>query len=329
MSEVVGHNAYIGLGREAVWGTDATITDHLRIVSEGIKRIPTFTPRESLGDPTAIGVVRGMRTGAGPVRVEWLYEGMELLLEYLFGNDATRISTDDPVPGANTWTYTPQKALYLDKGLTLEKSFGESGDGGWSYTLGGGKINSIAFEHVKNKTLQATCEGSYKTWTYNATPSTPNFPDDYPVLEDEFTAEIQDVEQEVDQWSCTIANSLSTDRAPLGALEIKEQLRNALMSITGSFVCDFTSNTLVNYINTGGSFKFEANYATTYFITGSTPYELKFEFPECYVLGEVPGADTPGVIQQTVNWMAVKNDTAGYAVKITLISGRSALPAES
>ena len=322
MADQFGHNAFLGLGREAAWGTAATITDWVRLFSHDFKNNTPMTVRNLLGTAEPVGAVAGPKSTAGGPAFEMLYQGCEVPLAYFFG--APTISLDTPVVGANTWVFKPQLNIYAGKGLTCETSYGD-----WSILWAGHKFDSFGFSQEAQSVLKATLGGAGKSWAVDVTPTTASYPTDRPCLETEFTFEINDiVSTNIRGWTCGPTNALSADRAILGAAYVKEPGRGGYMGITGSWTSWYTDNAIRTVQNTNTPVKLEFIYTATYFVVGATPYQLVLDFPKAYILGDSPPVPGPGAVEETNNFIAV-HGAAGYAMRLTIVNGRTALPAES
>jgi len=314
----LGHNAYIGVGQEVTWGTWVDPTEFMRIISHSLKNITPKVTRPSLGNPVGIGVTPGTKSIGGDVAMEFLYEGCESMLAFCLG--VPEVTAAAPV---YTWSFKPRTALWANRGMSLSCNYDDVAN---DYT--GIKISSVTLSMAKDQNLQLTASMGGRAWVAQPDPWEPTFPTDRPIMESELVFAIDTAPvTNIQSFSITMSNALSFDRASLGSGYILEPQRNDLIAITGNFTCDMLDNSYQVKQNTGDDLNLDFTFTSPLLIGGgATPYSMHIDLPKVYFIGDTPPVSGPGVVQQTVNFQAVYDDTGGVltAMEITLVNGKSA-----
>lgn len=317
----LGHNAYIGVEPEATWGTFVTPTEFIKIISHGLKLNTPRSTRPTLGDPVGIGLVEGTKSTGGDIVAEMLYEGLESMLAYCLGIPV--ITNNDP---EYIWTFRPKTTLWAGKGLSVEAAFDNI-----SGNFAGNKVNSITFSMAKDQNMHISASLGGRSWTTQATPTTPTFPTDLPITESQFAWFIDDhamagsAETNIQSFNLTMSNALSFDRASLGSGYILEPQRNDFITITGSITADMLDNTWLSAQSAGTTFAFDVYCDSGVVIpTGANNYTFHIWLPQLLIVGDFPDVSGPGVVPQTINFQAVYDATATTALEIKIQNGKAA-----
>lgn len=128
----LGHGSALGAGQETTYGTAATITNYLRIVSWGLKRTISRVPRPHLGTTSAASLNRRQHytesdEAGGPVEFLLAYDDTSLMM-LAHGLGAAATTGSGPYTHTLTLGRHPITVDTNKKALTLEGILGNSGD---------------------------------------------------------------------------------------------------------------------------------------------------------------------------------------------------------
>lgn len=167
----LGAKAWMGWGRETVWGTPVTRTKFYEIAAgESLALDQTYFESPALGGAAIKGVYQGTKKVAGAVPCPFQYEGLEMILKDLIGSVSTGAS------GAGyKHTFTPADTLPVGLTVELHRDLPTAK----SFLHAGCKVTKGVFSIEKNKVLMFTPSfvgGDQTLVTKSAAPTTPTAP---------------------------------------------------------------------------------------------------------------------------------------------------------
>ena len=293
----LGDVTFAGFGRESTWGTPVGITDFTRIVSETLKlnKPRSFPPSyggaaRRIQVPHALFVDGGIETLVG-------FEGLDVLFKDLLGAAA---SAQVAATSAYTHTITPIDSYLASLSIEIDRDKKAA-------TYEGCKVASASFSQGVNDPLRATWNIIGENEVLD-TATAETFPASLPVLDSQFTFELADASGLIKGWTMDINNNPSgAERADLGAGFLKEPVRSAQRTISGTFTAEFDAETFYTAYTTGAAIKLEFLYAGA-IIEAANTYELSFTLPEVYLISAPPNVGDIGPIIQTLQWEAIYDE---------------------
>lgn len=309
MGDTFGYSAAIGWGKEADpdWGVAVAVAKFSEVISMDIKS--TVERQES---PSTRGLSERRRqdflkTWAGSFETEFVYEGLEQLLEQLFGLAATAVLNASPT--AKTHTFTLADAV--PEGLTFEAYRGDA-TAAMTNKYAGGKITSATFSYSPNDPLKVTWNvaGKVETFVDGTTIVYPDYSGSLLAKGHQATCEFDDSVEAIDSFELTIDNGLDVGKRVLGSQFIDEPIRSGRRKVTGTLTADWVDK--VNYL------KFLNGTATKLEIILTGPpmasdtdedFRLQFTMPKVQFDGETPAISGPGIVKQTLPFFALATGT--------------------
>jgi hypothetical protein len=238
-----------GYKEESTVGTAVTVDKFGEFVTEGLKvnmgRTSVVTKRAGQRVARSDRAVPYQMGASGPVTFPMLTKGGGIFLKHALGSIATAGPTD------STYTHTATIGDLTGKSLTLQvdRPFNPSGTS-QAFTYNGCKITKAEFSLSQESHLEATYEfdgWGETTATALASASYPSGAEIVTWASSSFT--IGGSAVELVDIKITLTNGLNTDRRYIrGSAAKKEQLENAMRSITVQFTLDFVDLTQHNRV---------------------------------------------------------------------------------
>ncbi len=172
MTTMTGVGAWVGIGDESTYGTEAARTRYFPLRATGDALAYEFDVIESEDIDTADldieKVFQGQEKGAGSIEFEATYEGMLLLLKHAFGHDVAATGSSPSYVYAFVPPAIPGVA---GKGLTIEVSKGDTQTTSLLFT--GCKVSKITITGGQNQIMLINLEFLCQQGVKELTPSTP------------------------------------------------------------------------------------------------------------------------------------------------------------
>jgi hypothetical protein len=279
----LGHLAYIGIKKEAIWGTKVVASmDFMEFMSETVAE----TIEEKIVQGINAGRVRtkrvqGAKLVAGDITWEVNVEdGIGDILKNLL---PTEVFVDDGAGNGGQHTFTPGNTPGI--GLTLQVGRDTA-----VRDYYGGKVSSLAFTAAAGELLQATAALTFKDGEAG-TPQTPSYDTQNPLVYHTGTIQIDNVAAEISTFAITIAGGMKVDRRKLGSNLILQQ-QPGMYEVTGTFEMAFDNETEINKFLAGTASKLSIDLTGP--VVGTTTRRLRIIVPQAFYNGETPkitGAD--------------------------------------
>lgn len=298
-------DAWIGAGKESVWGTTVPRTRFYGIESSSLKYEATKTYSKELRsrDPRCGNTTRSR--GVGDIVVTPYYEGLGMLLEAaLFGSKSKQL-----VAGANLWqfsrTNTSGNYAQVPAGLTIEENLGLE-----SYLYGGVVVNQATLKCPANDYPSLSLSCASKSVALNATPSTPTFTSDSLIVQPsqcsvsvggtDFSAMVENVE-------ITWGNSLDLEASCFGSTNIRQPLVKGRADCTAKLSLKYSdaSKSLVASFLSGATVGLKVKYVGAAIGATAYNYTLMVELPTCVISDGFPAPSSEGPLPLDVNLTAV------------------------
>ena len=328
-----GLGSQLGFSVESTWGTRVAPTKFPRVKSASLTRAETRQQGEGLqsGVLGALGAhfVETAEAGTGSFAIDVTPVGIGLLLQALTGG----VSTCVQQAATTAWLQTHTLGGDL-KALTVQAGVPYRGGTVYCEELTGTKITSAEFSCDAAGILGATFNLDAKKWdntqtlaaaSYVAQPALPVFTGKHMAVKlGTFGAEA--AVGGVRSNSLTWTNPLDTEDYTAGGSGLKaEQVRNGLVTITGTTSVDWTTGTKTAFedprvANTLPSMVWEF---VGPIIASTHAWALRFTLPGVSITGESPSVGGPGEITVDYGW-DWKFDGTNLPV-VTLMSTDTAL----
>ena len=305
----LGRGACVGIGKETTWGTTASATVWMGLVSETMSRNLEKKPRPTLAEASGSANRRGHYTGldnvGGSVTVELTYEGFGLLMEHMLGGTA---STTGPSGGLYTHTIalsaTPQVGLsvYVNKGQGSTEIFS------------GCKISKATLKAVAGQVVVVTLELIAKTSDSRASTTSPAWTTSRDLIAKHNQAGLVG-------WNSTTESCRSVELTIDNKVVRRNNLGspNTLEPVTGDFV-EITMKAEVEYFSDAKYVAWLADTQgdLTFTLSGPTSYAIAITLQNAYLNSYADPVSAPGVIMQQVEWTGESDGTdEGLKVVIT------------
>lgn len=281
MAQGYGHNGWVGVGRETVWGTRVAPTVFERPTEESMKLNQSKLGLPVLGLTSMYRNVSSRRFVDGGFKFFAGFNGMlPVLLKDAIGSVA---SAQDSGTAAYDHDYTLVNALPV--GLSVQCSR-DAANIGTAYDYEGCQIESLTLRQGNEAPLEVEVafQGEEETKQSEATESFATlYQIDYSML----TVQVNSVAQNVREAELTIANDLATDRNNLGS-----RLRAGLgrgagpREITGSLLIEFDAVTEYDLFRDLTEVGIQLTWdAPANSITTGKAYQLDITMSQCYIEG--------------------------------------------
>lgn len=326
MSIGSGLAAQLGVAAETVYGTYVAPSRFFEFSKESLK----MNKRTVQGGGLAAGrfaqlgsrrVVVG-RDASGSVDFDVTTKGMGLLFAHLMGSSAT------PVQQGGTAAYLQTHAFgdNVGKSLSVQAGVPETSGTVRPMSFVGGKITGASFECGVDAMLTSTWDFDFRDLDDTKTLAAASYPASGAILGFmSMSVKIGTVGAEqtvsgIKKWSAKIERPQATSRYYAGASARKaEPIMNDWLKVTGSLEADFVDKTILSdRFMTDGSFSLVVEFTGA--LIASTYYEtVRFRFPACFLDGETPTVDGPGLTSGTFPFV-VQSDGTNSVATIEYIS---------
>lgn len=274
-----GHDCYIQIGRESVWGTDVAATRRFNVLSAELNAIRGKVRSNVLtGNRTRSAIYKGPQLGRAVIELEADFEGQLHLWDALQGT-GTYGANGGTSSGTNpyTWTFI-QRALFNSYSMELVTNI----PSGKADQLLGAKLNKLTFSGevgLDSPPCRIRTEWIGKAATTNVTPTgalsanaaQPIMPGH--ISTGTFDSGTSDAagSDRLKSWEITVDNKLA--ERFYGADTIEEPLADEYADVSYKWTMEFTSKTAIDeYLSnalTAPAFKFASGSASLEFGSGS------------------------------------------------------------
>lgn len=312
-----GNNTTLGFGVEASWGTAATISKHIPIISESLKRSQGEIYDPSLrGSRSRYSTDRkpGIIEIAGDFQTAGYISGLEPLFLAAFGKVVTATALEGATI-AKKHTFTLDENL---KSMSIEKRIGATF---FKYT--GLMISQLRCSAEAGRALQFTWSVIGKDEANAETGATVS----YPAANSYFYCKqasltIDGTPVSVPRVEWTLDNALHNRGPALGSL-VTRGIKPGLRNVTGTVVADFDDATQYNKFVEGTPAALVLAYeddSTIETISGTAiKAKLTVTLPTVFYTGETPTTSGPDEIPQNLPFTAY-NDGTNAEIKLELIN---------
>lgn len=308
-----GLAAQLGLAAETTFGTRVTPDHFYELVSESMKLNRTRVPAKGIRPSKLMNRSQRFRTTKVDVTGDFVVECQSCSYGLLFKH---MLGSASAVADGAGWkrTYTMGDTY----GLSLTAQVGKPSTDGTvnvhEYT--GCKIVGWEFSTALDQvlSLKVTLDGQNESTNQTlATPSWPSATYNEVFYVDEVTLTIGGAAVKCNSMTLTGKNNVKIDRYFLGAQTKSEQLLDNLNDVTGSLKAEFVDETLYNLFVGDTTTKATAQLIVT--ATGQLNYDtgkpnkIIITLPAVRYDGDTPNVSGPGVIEQTIPFTVLDNDT--------------------
>lgn len=328
-----GLGSQLGFSAETTWGTRVAPTKFARAKTSSLTR----TEQRQQGDGLQSGVMGALgahfvettEAGTGSFALDVTPTGIGLLLQALTGGTST--CTQQAASTAYLQTHTLGGDL---KSLTVQSGVPYRGGTVYCEELTGAKMSSAEFSCDVSGILGATFNLDAKKWdnsqtlaaaSYAAAPALPVFSGRHMAVKlGDFGSE--SAVTGVRSNSLTWTNPMDTEDYTAGSTGFKsEQVRNGLVTISGTTTVDWTTGTKTAFedprvANTLPSMVWEF---VGPIIVSTYAWALRFTLPGIALSGDSPSVGGPGEITVDYGWDWKYDGT--NAPTVTLMSTDTAL----
>jgi hypothetical protein len=292
-----GLSLQVGIGREASYGAYQAPSVFLEILSEGIKAQREALETRGIGDQwVRTGRRRPwLRRFAGPIEMDFMSKGMELLLEMALG----------VVAGTTTLTFTPDTTGLAGKSLTVQVGKPEAAIPTTvvPFNYLGGKITEFTLNQQLDQNLKFTPTFDFKPVDDIATAlGTASYPaSNAPLSFMDASVTLDTVAVCLQQVSITSKRAFADDRRCLGNTKL-EPIPNGEWMITGQFQKEFTETAIYEKFISGAL----AALVMTHSYGGAS---LVTTIPALEYTGGDPEVNGSDLLRQTIPFKALYNGT--------------------
>lgn len=318
------HRGYIQFGREATWGTAATVTHRIPFVSCDTKQIGGTIDSEMMnGSRWLHGIYQGPRYVETTLVVELWYAGMLLLIDGILGGANAFGSNQGSTTGANPYTHTFLGGDILNS-YTFEIIEGEIPSAVKCQRLVGAKIDSFELTGERGTGAGAICRATIRllaksylsnvdvTGSLSAVTAIPVLFHEMNVLDG---LEPSATEVVVSSFTVSINNHLAR-RQGNGTVFILEPVPEAFAEISIRLTKEFQTRLMLDAFNA-----FTAATATqpTLIFGNSITKRITIASPGTAVIPEYGHPiNGPGIIMQEVTWKHFRPNSAAGPLSIVV-----------
>lgn len=278
-----GWQGALGWGEETTWGTAATISKFIEIVSESLtyeqRNLYSNTIRNTRSRAKAL-YIPGARLVRGDVQFEFLQKGLGQWIKAAMGS----VVTSTPGGGVNTRLHTFSLEDVLPAGLTIEV---EKTPKWHKYT--GGKVSAMTWEAEVEQILRMSTSVIGKDEAVAGSGASPSFPSaNEPLVFTQGVFTVDATAKKVRSFRVTIDNRIRDDDFRLGQTTLESADARARV-VSGQFRIPYDSTSEAIYT----AFKAFTPAALVLTFTGSLiegvlNNQLIITLPVVYYDGETP-----------------------------------------
>jgi hypothetical protein len=313
------NKAYLGIGEETIWGTSVARAKYLEMNREfiGVEESPNISPSlYSAGILSRRRAQGGVSVG-GSFEFNPQYGGMEKLWRAaLHGVPITSQPdvTSNPTVYQHVFTVRDILSPY-SLTLEIERDIAK-------YIVTGAKIAAMQWAVRANELMVCTAEVIAKDVT-TGSGGTPAFSSSPLILGAHAALTWGGTQLDVEQATIKIDNGLGGDRRFIGSRYISEPVREGKITVGGSFVVEFSSQSQYDDFRaaTSRALLITCTGAT---ITGVYAYLFTLNCPVTYLDQVSPTADGQGRMTVEVPFSALRNDS-GNELTLTARNTESAV----
>jgi hypothetical protein len=323
----LGYESWLGVAKEAAWGTPLTATNFLEFNSESLEKTGEANVLEALGstgrNPSKRWIGNHNAGGAVEVALNIMEPAVCLMIANAIGGSVT--STD--VSGAKNHVIAQGAFASGVTSLTLTKRVGSATD---TYQLAGCRVNSMTIKGEKNSPIIGTFEMVAKDCTVATDALTVNLNDSDPL---DFTGvNIEQVEtttsldgstgtQTILAFEVNYSNNLISDDTAraLGSRNLDilpAGMAGATIKLTKRY--DTSTAYSTAFAETKQALRISMDTGVT--VGTGTTASMMITFPNCYLdpQGVVPGLDNSGIVTQEETWVALSPTTTDAFIQVEL-----------
>lgn len=322
----LGYESWLGVAKEATWGSPLTATNFLEFNSESLDKTGEANVLEALGstgrNPMKRWIGNHNAGGAVEVALNIFEPSICLLLANAIGGSVT----SDGTVGAS-YNHSIAQGSFASgvTSLTLTKRVGASTD---TYQFAGCRVNSMTIKGEKNSPIIGTFETVAKDCTIATDALTVNLNDTDPLDFTGVTVEQVETTTSLDGSTGAITvlafevnynnNLIADDTArALGSRNL-DILPAGMAGATIKLTKRFDSSTAYStaFAETKQAIRISLDSLVT--IGTGTTGSLMITFPNCYLdpQGVVPGIDNSGMIIQEETWIALAPTTTDAFIQL-------------
>lgn len=324
-----GLGSQLGIAPEVTYGTFVAPTSWLLPVKVSLKKVKNTAQSAAIASgrllASASGRVLTTRAAGGSIDVEVSTRKMGLLLQALMGTTVT-----PTVLVAPAYTQVHTLADTVDKSLSIQVGVPEAGGTVRPYSFSGSKVTSGSFEFEPGSIPTASFEFDCQDVTEAPALGAASFPTGItPFVGAKTAIKVGTYGSEaavvgVKKATVKIDRAIDTERFYLGGAGLKAQpISNGFVAITGSISADYVDKTVFadRFASDAG---FSLVLETTGALIGGTNYEtFRITLPGCYLDGDTPILDGPGVVNGDYSFTCLFDGT--NQPKIEVISAETTL----
>jgi len=312
MALAQGYNTWIGLAEESTFGTPVTATKFFEVFSESLKYERKLNVVPLLGHRSQRRTVASKTNISGPVKLPFLWEGVEWFLKHGMGSVGTT------GPSASHYTHTFALAAALPTGLTVEVNRDDASiSGNAAFQYAGCKINKLTLTQEMEQPLTIEAEFLGKDLALIAATSKT-----FPTYDAADYAQVTVAQVDVDgtpvdlpirSLKIVIDNALHDDQYRLGGPTRAGITAGGQRKVSVECELEFESLTLYNKYKglTTDDLKFKWVYGSK---------SLQIDLPKCTFDGEDPSAEDAGPYYMTVASTALAEVADSDELSIVLIN---------
>jgi len=333
MAVGMGYDSWCSVVEETTYGTTpGTGETYLRFVNESIVKDIGVKPRKSLAAMDSYrDFMESVHKIGGDLTLELNYEGMGLFIKHALGTQGYGFTADSPVAGANTHVFKIHEALThtSNEGLSIEIAKANI-PSGKVFLYEGCSVNTLRWTFTDGEIVEMVAGLLCSTETANTSASgTPAYPTDVPVYWRYAGALnfLGEASTPLRSGYIQIDNKLSADRYLLNEA-LPAPLRTDHRVISGEFVIEFEDLTEYNKylgLTTGAIDITFSSVADLVYITGTTPYTIKFDIPKAILTAAPTTIGGPGPIEVTYAFQGMYKDADEDELIITVVNGEATL----
>ena len=305
----LGRGAAIGFGEEVTWGTAVSRTNWLRVTNLSIVREIEYLPRNHLGHRGATSANRRAErykstdNVSGTFEFEAAYDDSTLLLlKHALG----AVSTTGSGPYAHAFTL----AEALPAGLTIEAIYGN----GSAEVFEGCMITQLTLSVEAGGIMTGSCEIIGQTSGGLVSAGTPTYSSKgAPILHHQGgNLTFDSLDDRVSSLEIVVNNNL-TRRLLIGSAQTQQPVRGDFQEITITAVREYDTDDL------HADFLAQTNADAAITFTGTGNNVCAFTFHNCELTSNphAGGVTGPGIIEQTLEFVALSDGTnEGLAITV-------------
>lgn len=307
---------HVGFGKETTYGTAVAATLWLELLSEGVRREPSYQPVPSIRSVAARALSLGKVVTRGPFRLVGNYQDLPSLFWYWFGEETVT------GPGPYVHTIPDASPLFIRPSFTYEAQR-DVGDGGDTFKYAGCMLTELAVTVAVEELFEASGALIGNGVETTGSPSTPSYPAFDLMMPTECVVKIDTVEKAVERFSLNLAWPLD-EPGKLGSTALARKPREASnMTVRGSF-------TLLEHDAAGAFTKFgaytDAAIQLVASAAGAAPEELTINVNKVKILQATPALDGRATPKPVVEFEARLDETISSPFNVVATNDKATLP---